>query len=150
MFCKIPKLKQSKRLINEIYVHCSATPPKMNIGAKWIRKLHKGKGWSDIGYHYVIKRDGKLELGRDVDRIGAHVRGYNSNSIGVCLIGGVDDYNEAEDNYTDSQWRTLNWLLTMLKQMYNAEILGHNQRANKACPCFDVPDELANGRLKGV
>jgi hypothetical protein len=77
---------------NWIVLHCSATrASQVNIGAKDIRRWHKDKGWADIGYHYVIKRDGTLEKGRALDAVGAHVEGHNSDSVGVCLVGGLND-----------------------------------------------------------
>jgi len=86
------------RIIDTVIVHCSATKPSMDIGVDVIRQWHMNKGWSDIGYHYVIRRNGAVELGRDLDKdgdvdeeIGAHAYGHNATSIGICLIGGVDD-----------------------------------------------------------
>ena len=79
------------RDINQIIVHCSATPPSMIVGADDIRKWHKARGWSDIGYHYVIKRNGVTEKGRDITRVGAHAKGHNEDSLGVVLIGGIDE-----------------------------------------------------------
>ena len=63
----------------------------MDIGAKEIKAWHKGKGWKDIGYHYVIRLNGKVELGRPLEKMGSHVVGYNRDSVGVCYVGGVED-----------------------------------------------------------
>lgn len=143
------KMKKTNRPINKIFIHCSATPPKMDIGADEIRKWHKKRGWSDIGYHYVIRRNGAFELGRDIDLIGAHVKGHNTGSIGVCMVGGVDDNNAAQDNFTGEQWSELITALKVLKKHYpQATIHGHNEFAAKACPSFDVQKELTNGRLR--
>lgn len=78
------------RKINDLIVHCAATYDTMDIGVKEIRKVHVDEnGWKDIGYHFVIRRDGTVEKGRDVSVIGAHVLNHNANSIGICLAGGL-------------------------------------------------------------
>lgn len=144
-------MKKTSRPIDKIIIHCSATPPKMDIGVDEIRKWHKDKGWSDIGYHYVIRRNGVFQDGRDIDIVGAHVRGHNTGSIGICMIGGVDEHNDAEDNFTNEQWQELRTTLRILKANYpRATIHGHNEFAPKACPSFDVQAELRNGRLKDL
>lgn len=146
------KLERTNRRIDKIIIHCSATPVTMDIGVDTIRKWHKDKGWSDIGYHLVIKRDGTVEIGRDINRMGAHTKGHNRGSIGICLIGGVDSRMMPEDNYTDEQWRSLRNTLRFLKLDYgDVTIAGHNEYTKmKACPCFDVKQSLIDGRLKDV
>lgn len=132
-------LSKLSRHVSRLIIHCSATPPSMDIGADTINKWHTDKGWSAIGYHYVIKRDGVIENGRDVNNIGAHVKGHNTGSIGVCLIGGVDKNNKAEANFTDAQWETLAIVCKSFKKQLNyVTIHGHNEYAAKACPSFDV------------
>ncbi len=130
------------RELNEIIVHCSATRPSADIGAAEIRHWHvAGNHWSDIGYHYVIRRDGALEEGRPVAIQGAHTSGHNAHSIGVCLVGGVteDDVRVPENNFTVQQFATLATLLKALKQQYGiTKISGHRDYAAKACPSFDV------------
>ncbi len=129
------------RTIKHIVVHCSATRRSMDIGAKEIRKWHKDKGWNDIGYHYVIRRDGSVEKGRKENVIGAHVKGYNKHSIGICMVGGVDGYNDPQDNFTSDQYETLRLLIDGQKEKHpKAKVLGHRDfpNVNKACPCFDV------------
>ena len=81
------------REINKIIIHCSATPEGQDFTVQQIRQWHttpkpKGNGWSDIGYHFVIYRDGSVHKGRPLEQIGAHTLGYNANSIGICYIGG--------------------------------------------------------------
>jgi len=128
--------------VDYLAVHCAATPPKMDIGAKDIKGWHLRKGWIDIGYHYVIRRNGAIENGRPTDRPGAHVRGYNHVSIGICLIGGVAaDGKTPEDNFTSDQYNALLRLLQDLKTQYpDAKVQGHRDFPNvkKACPSFDV------------
>ena len=130
------------REIKYIVVHCSATPPSLDIGADEIRKWHtEERGWKDIGYHFVIRRDGSVEKGREIGRSGAHVRGYNANSIGVCYVGGVSESGKAEDNRTADQSRVLFATVSSLKKRWpKAEVLGHRDfpDVRKACPCFDV------------
>lgn len=124
-----------------IVVHSSATQAKSNIGAKEIRQWHREKGWIDIGYHFVIRRDGTVETGRPENVVGAHVENHNSNSIGICMVGGVDAKGKAEDNYTPAQYAALAAKLRELKARYpDAKVQGHRDFPNvkKDCPCFDV------------
>lgn len=145
------QMKKTSRVIDKIIIHCSATPPNMDIGVEEIRKWHTEKGWQDIGYHYVIRRNGDFQEGRNVDIVGAHVSGHNTGSIGICLIGGVDANMSAEDNFTQEQWRELRDTLRILKANYpRASTYGHNEFANKACPSFDAQHELREGRLTGT
>ena len=129
------------RDIRKIIIHCAATRPSMDVGAKEIREWHvKGNHWADIGYHGVIRRDGTLESGRPMDQPGAHTSGHNANSIGICLVGGVkEDGKTPESNFTPEQWATLDRVVHELLQKFpNATVHGHNEFAQKACPSFDV------------
>lgn len=128
------------RKIEKLFVHCSATKPTMDIGAKEIREWHvQGNGWKDIGYHFVIRRNGVVEDGRPIEQVGAHVAGHNANSVGVCLVGGIDEKGSAEANFTPGQWKALIRVLRVLKAEYpKATIHGHNEFAAKACPSFNV------------
>ncbi len=126
-----------------IAIHCSATTDKQNIGAADIDRWHRKQGWACIGYHYVIRRDGTVEAGRDESVVGAHVANFNSNSIGICMVGGVDanDISKAVNNFTQAQFDSLKQLLIDLKVRYpKAKIQGHRDFPNvaKACPSFDV------------
>tara|TARA_R100000231_G_scaffold123550_1_gene93768 strand:- start:157 stop:579 length:423 start_codon:yes stop_codon:yes gene_type:complete len=123
-----------------IVIHCAATKPSMDIGADTIRDWHvNGNGWRDIGYHLVIKRNGDVEKGRDINDSGAHAAGYNSKSIGLCLVGGMAEDNSAEDNFTAQQWTSL---LATVKELLvdfpEAKVIGHNEISEKECPSFDV------------
>lgn len=129
------------RAITEIAVHCSATPPHMDIGVKEIREWHKRRGWRDIGYHGVIRRDGTREYGRPFDQIGAHVKGHNKDSLGICMIGGVNQRLKPENNFTPAQFYELRKWINELKTEYPIEVVqGHRDYPNvsKACPSFDV------------
>lgn len=134
-----------------LVVHCAATRPSMDVGKAEIRKWHPQRGFFDIGYHYVIRRDGTLEKGREDTRPGAHVSGFNGKSLGICLVGGVTehDVNVAENNFTPQQFHELRFLLKKLKAVYpNAQIVGHRDlNKGKACPSFDVKEWLANNPL---
>lgn len=139
--------------IRYLVVHCAATPPTRDIGVAEIRVMHKQRGFNDIGYHYVIRRDGRVEKGRADNVAGAHVQGFNSVSLGVCLVGGVDAKGQPDANYTPLQYEALERLLITLQRTYpTAEILGHRDLSPdkngdgkvspnewlKSCPCFDV------------
>lgn len=130
------------RSVDYLVVHCAATKSTMDIGATEIRRWHKERGWFDIGYHYVIRRDGDVEKGRPDDQPGAHARGFNHNSLGICLVGGVGkDGKTAENNFTPEQFAALAVLLNQLLGFHpHALILGHRDLPNvaKACPSFDV------------
>lgn len=135
-----------KREIDSIIIHCSATKEGVDFKASDIEKWHKQRGFKNIGYHYVIRLDGTIECGRHLESVGAHCKGHNKNSIGICYIGGMDHNNKPKDTRTDLQKDVLYSLLRSLKFIYpNAKIYGHNELSNKACPCFNVSAEY--GRL---
>lgn len=130
--------------INKIIVHCSATPEGRDIDSTRIDKWHRDRGWKMIGYHYVIRLDGSIELGRPMSMQGAHVRGHNENSLGICYIGGVDKDMVAKDTRTDEQKESLLLLLKTLKKIYpDAKIHGHRDFSSKACPSFDATEEYS-------
>ena len=163
-WAKLPQLsatgvRQSKRVIKEIIVHCTATPEGRAETVESIRKMHKARGWSDIGYHYVVYLDGSVHNGRNVDIVGAHCEGHNANSIGVVYVGGVDKKGKAKDTRTDKQKKALVDLLKELKNLYpNAKIRGHRDYSPdknhngiiepsefiKDCPSFDAKNEYKN------
>lgn len=131
-----------------LIVHCAATPPSMNIGLREIRQWHKEKGWLDVGYHFIIRRDGTIEDGRDVGAIGAHCEGKNYTSVGVCLVGGVDAGGKPQANFTPQQMQALKDVLAGLKVEYpEATVHGHREFAAKACPSFDVQRWLNTNEL---
>ena len=137
-------LIMSKRTINEIIIHCSATKEGQDFTTADIRKWHLERGFSDIGYHYVVYRDGSVHTGRNVNISGAHCAGHNSHSIGVCYIGGLDKNLRPKDTRTSQQKDALLKLLRQLKQLYpKATIHGHCEFSDKACPCFNAKNEYA-------
>lgn len=132
------------RKINKLIVHCSATPEGRDIKTETIRDWHVNNNhWKDIGYHYVIELDGSIHKGRDESVIGAHCSGQNTNSIGICYVGGVaKDGKTPKDTRTEAQKHSLLELLKKLKVKYpNATIHGHREFAAKACPSFDAKYE---------
>lgn len=146
--------------VKYIAIHCSATLAGMNIGVKEIREWHtlpppKGRGWSDVGYHKIIRRlpldvtKGLIEDGRPLDVIGAHVEGYNHCSIGICLVGGCKKGDNGklvpENNFTVAQFDCLHNLLSVMEYDFpDAIIQGHRDFPNvhKDCPSFDVKEWL--------
>ena len=132
-----------------LVVHCSASLPNPLTDAKVIDRWHRQRGFLMIGYHYVIRTDGAVEPGRDEDAIGAHVEGFNSNSIGICMVGGVDKDNKPENNFSPAQFLSLTKLLDTLEAKYPKAILrGHRDFPNvhKACPSFSVQSWRAGVR----
>ena len=141
-------LYPTARSNDEIIVHCTATPEGKDFFVSDIRAWHKARGWSDIGYHYVIYRDGSIALGRPVGQVGAHVSGHNTGTIGVSYVGGVaSDGKTAKDTRTPEQKASLLWLVRKLADIHRGvkKVTGHSAYANKACPSFDVrKDPLGN------
>lgn len=137
------------RHIDEIIIHCTATRPDWgeNHSTTWkvnqVRSWHTNKGWRDIGYHYLIDRDGTVAAGRPVTQTGAHTKGHNKGTIGIALFGGHGSSAEDEfsDNFTDQQFEALEHLIADLKSDYEiTRVSAHNEYANKACPGFQCQD----------
>lgn len=149
-----------------ITIHCSATPPsKPHIGVIAIREMHTSKNppWSDIGYHWVIKRNGDIQPGRPITRSGAGVEGHNKDNIHICIVGGVDEDGKAEFNYTNTQMDAVRYLISELSGRFGIKqenIKGHRDWYGdengdgvldkydwlKECPCFDVKSKLEEWR----
>lgn len=141
--------------VDYIVVHCSATPPNVDIGAKEIREWHqKQNGWLDIGYHFVIRRNGQIERGRPIDVQGAGARGFNDCAVHICMVGGVKRMRHAgnggvgfvtkdvpENNFLPPQFEELAHRIGTVQLVHpKAEPLGHRDlpKVAKACPSFDV------------
>lgn len=142
------------KTVEFIVIHCSATRPSQDIGRDEIDTWHKGRGWLMIGYHIVIRRNGTIETGRPLDmdhvlepnEVGAHVAGFNSRSVGLCMVGGVsEDAGVPEDNFTKEQWAALDAQIMLWREQFPyAKIVGHRElNPHKECPCFDVEEWLA-------
>lgn len=129
--------------ISEIIVHCTATPEDRDLHVADIRRYHIERGFKDIGYHYLVALDGNVEQGRDPNLIGAHCLGHNDRSIGVVYVGGLDRTNKPKDTRTPAQRQALRRLIADLKNRYpRATVHGHCEFAAKACPCFNVKEDL--------
>ena len=136
---------------NTIVIHCSATPPTMDIGVEKIREWHvDDNGWDDVGYHHVIPRSGVLQKARPEEMQGSHARAVNGTSLGICLVGGSNASGDWENNFQDEQFVTLKTLiLDLIKRYEIKKIIGHYQVDDKKeCPSFKVPEWLENNGLK--
>lgn len=127
------------RQINEIIIHCAGSQGDISIDE--VRRIHvEEKGYLDVGYHYLIRVNGNIEVGRPVKKIGAHTRGHNSKSIGICLAGG---YDGTTGDFSEEQLDSLFLLIHGLEDVYPDidKITGHNTYTdNKTCPNFDVSE----------
>lgn len=138
------KLLETNRPISEIIWHCAATREGQNFTVDDIRAWHKLRGFSDVGYHYIVYRDGRIMLGRPVGQIGAHVEGHNTGTIGCCYIGGLTaDGKNPKDTRTPAQVASMLWLTEQLARIHKGvkKVSGHNQYSSKACPSFYVPND---------
>ena len=145
------------RHIDLIVIHCSATQHGVDVDVRMIDKWHRNRGFAGVGYHYVIRLDGTIERGRDINRAGAHAKGYNSNSIGICYVGGLDSKDKPKDTRTKQQKQALRNIVTTLKSIYgDLDVVGHRDLSAdlngdgvitpgewmKSCPCYNVKDEI--------
>lgn len=138
-------VKSGTRKVNEIIVHCSATPAGRNVRCADIRRWHTTeRGFTDIGYHFLVCLDGTVESGRPLDRPGAHCIGHNRKSIGICYAGGTDGLGNPADTRTPAQKRALAALISAITtRIGGLSIHGHRDFAPKACPCFDAAAEYS-------
>lgn len=142
------------RAIRKIVIHCSATPEGRDVTAKEIDGWHRQRGWKKIGYHYVIRLDGTVEVGRPESEVGSHVQGHNADSIGIVYAGGLDAKGKPKDTRTPAQVAAMTRLVQALAQKYpTASVVGHRDLSPdkdrdgtvephewlKACPSFDAP-----------
>ena len=124
-----------------IIIHCAATKATQNTDIKDVDRWHREQGWKMVGYHFFIKRDGTLQIGRSLMDGGAHAGpSYNNRSVGICMAGGIGkDGKTAENNFTGKQWATLEKLVRELHEQFpTAQVIGHRDVAPKDCPCFDA------------
>lgn len=144
---RITAKHSAMRHIDEIILHCTATPEGRWHDVEDIRAWHvDGNGWSDVGYHFVVLLDGTIEEGRPVSRQGAHCRGKNKTTIGIAYVGGMDeDMQYPKDTLTDEQEMALEQLICELRDEYgdDLKLSGHNDYSNKACPSFDVREKFS-------
>lgn len=133
-----------------IVLHCSATRENQNFTIEQLEACHKARGFRTIGYHFYITKDGTLYPGRPESQIGAHAKGYNAHSIGICYEGGLDAHGHSKDTRTEAQKITMEELLRSLLVDYpDAEIVGHRDLpgVHKDCPCFDTQAWLKEIRI---
>ena len=146
------------RKIDRIVVHCSATRENADYSVDDIRGWHKQRGFRDIGYHFLIGLSGDIKKGRPIEQVGAHAKGYNTHSIGICYVGGLGTDNKPKDTRTTAQTHAVRALVCALKSIFgeNVTVVGHRDLSvdlngdgvisknewMKSCPCFDVATEL--------
>ena len=145
------------RKIDMIVIHCSATRADVPLSPRQLEEMHRQRGFDGCGYHYYVRRDGEICTMRPVDRPGAHAKGYNQHSIGVCYEGGLDEQGRPADTRTELQKRSLRVLVRVLAMDFQTRrIVGHRdlspdldgdgviepEERTKVCPCFDVGTEL--------
>lgn len=128
------------RKIDDIIIHCTATAEGRDVSVADIRRWHKARGFVDVGYHYVVYLDGSVHEGRPLAQVGAHCRGHNAHSVGVCYVGGLAaDGRTPKDTRTVRQRVALEALVQLLRLNFpGAGVHGHNAYAAKACPCYEV------------
>ena len=152
-------MRQIRRNTEVVVWHCSATPPSRDIGSADIHIMHRARGWDGIGYGLVIKRNGRLELGEDLRKAGAHAKGWNNKSVGIVLVGGVDEDGKPENNFTDEQWQAAKHVFEFFTLLYpDASHVGHRDLSPdkdhdgrierheflKDCPCYSVQQWIEN------
>lgn len=133
------------RKIEEIIIHCTATPAMRPVTVADVDRWHRQRGFASIGYHYLVGLDGTVGRGRPETEPGAHCKGHNTRSIGVCYVGGLAPDGSPADTRTPRQREALLRLLCELLSRYpGAVIRGHRDFAAKECPCFDATGEYAS------
>lgn len=147
----------TRKTTKYIVVHCTANRPGCKLTMTDFRRMHRQRGWTDVGYHYIVFEDGRVEAGRPELEVGAHCKrgGHNNDSIGVAYVGGLDENGVTADTRTAAQKKSLLTLLTALVRTYHATIVGHRDfDRTKVCPCFDakeynsiIADRLINKRV---
>ena len=150
--------EKNSRIVDMIVIHCSATKETSRLTPLALDRMHRQRGFNGCGYHYYIERDGKINSMRPSEKVGAHARGYNAHSLGICYEGGLDKNGRAADTRTERQKVSLRALVKVLRQLYPTinRVVGHRDLSadrngdgvitpdewTKQCPCFDVASEL--------
>lgn len=135
---------ERRKITDAVVVHCTATPQGRDHGVEEVRRWHRARGFEDVGYHYLVRLDGRVEVGRSEELVGAHCPdgGMNRRSVSVCYVGGVSaDMSAPQDTRTEAQRRSLRELVRRLQRKYSipdSRVFGHRDFAPKACPSFDV------------
>lgn len=141
------------RKINLIVIHCSATREDRTFTEEELEVCHRRRGFNGTGYHFYIRKNGDIKAARPIGRIGAHARGFNANSLGICYEGGLDSNGRAKDTRTEAQKQSLRALVNRLLEDYpGSRVCGHRDLSPdlngngeiepeewiKECPCFEV------------
>lgn len=127
-----------------IMLHCTATPGGRVVTREDINQYHRERGFREIGYHFIVHQDGRVEEGRALSQMGAHCKGWNYTAIGIAYIGGTDMQGNPKDTRTEAQKEAIVKLVEGLKRLFPIRrVLGHNEVTTKACPCFNVKEEFA-------
>lgn len=137
-------LHRTMRTVTLLVIHCSTTPQGVSLSFEDCRREHiLHRGFRDIGYHFYVTRDGEIHRGRPIEKMGAHCRGHNRYSIGICYEGGLTASGQPADTRTLLQKASLLALLRELKQLFpQALIVGHHDlNPTKPCPCFNTVAE---------
>ena len=139
------ELERSERVIDMIVIHCSATREDRRYVLSQLDRDHRARGFHGIGYHFYITMEGRIYLTRSMDVAGAHARGYNYRSLGICYEGGLDPMGRPKDTRTRTQRESLKRLVDRLHYLHGkVRVVGHRElNPYKACPCFDVRAEFA-------
>lgn len=144
-FMELNPAEYISRRIRLIVVHCSATRVDVDFGVDDLLRCYLARGFRTIGYHFYITKDGRVYHTRPMAEIGAHARGFNLHSLGICYEGGLGIDGQPTDTRTPAQREALRRVLSELKELFpEAEIVGHRQLSgdiHKACPCFDARKE---------
>lgn len=141
---RVRRLQVAMRTITLLIIHCSATPQGVGLSFEDCRRDHiRHRGFSDIGYHFYVTRDGEIHRGRPPEKVGAHCQNHNRHSIGICYEGGLDAGSQPSDTRTLEQKASLLALLRELKRIFpHALIVGHHDlNSMKPCPCFNAERE---------
>jgi N-acetylmuramoyl-L-alanine amidase len=130
------------RRITHLVVHTTATQQSATIAAI-LNYWKNTKGWRNPGYHVILPKDG-FSVIQDFNLLSNGAKGFNANGIHISYIGGVDSNGRPLDNRTESQKRLIQvFIEEMVRRFPNLKVIGHNEVANKACPCFQVKNEYS-------
>lgn len=148
------------RHVDTVIIHCSATPANRKLEPADLTRMHRKRGFNGCGYHFYIRRTGEICDMRPVEKVGAHCKGHNEGSIGICYEGGLDAKGNPADTRTSEQKNAMKWLLETLKREFDIKHIGGHRDFSpdldgdgiiepeewvKECPCFDVKEWLENG-----
>jgi len=133
---------KNRKKTNKIIIHYTETAEHQEYDVNDVREWHLNRGFSDIGYHFLVKLDGTVQIGRQVDLVGAHCHGQNYDSVGICYVGGKCNDGSLGDTRTPEQMKSINIVIAFVRSMYGyIPTYGHRDFSNKDCPGFSAIDE---------